>query len=82
MAYSQVRSDERPSKSLVGPPGVQIDVLHDFFGVVDRAEHAVAVGDQLAPIRLGQTCEVLAAAISDGAHEDSVPRRCRAMAIG
>ncbi len=51
-----------------------------FFGVVDRAEHAVAVGDQLATKRLGQPREILSA-ISGDAHDDPVPHRCRATAI-
>ena len=37
----------------VGPPGTQVCLLDQVFRILDRAEHAVAVREQLTPERLG-----------------------------
>jgi len=39
------------------PPGGQQRVLHGVLGVLDGAEHPVAVHQQLPPVRLGQLAE-------------------------
>jgi hypothetical protein len=44
IVYSHVRSELRPSKRAMAAPRAQQRVLHGVLGVVDRAEHAVAVG--------------------------------------
>src|SRR5690349_9275334 len=52
----------RPALEIaVGPPGPDEGLLHLVLGVVDRAEHPVAVRQQLGPERLGQPRELLAA---------------------
>ena len=38
---------------VVGAPGTQVGLLDQVFRVVDRAEHAIAVREQLTPQRLG-----------------------------
>ena len=61
--YSHERSELRPSNRAMPLPGAQQRLLERVLGVVDRAEHAVAVGVQLAAVRLDQAPEgVLVAA--------------------
>jgi hypothetical protein len=43
-----------------GPPRPEQGLLHLVFGVVDRAEHPVAVRQQLNAERIGQAREFLA----------------------
>ena len=49
-----------PLEVAVGPPGPDHGLLHLVFGIVDRAQHAVAVRQQLRPERVGETREILA----------------------
>src|SRR6266849_5809325 len=49
-----------PLEVAVGPPGTDHGLLHLVFGIVDRAQHAVAVRQQLRPERVGETREILA----------------------
>src|ERR1035441_65663 len=49
-----------PLEFTVGPPGPDHGLLHLVFGIVDRAQHAVAVRQQLRPERVGETREILA----------------------
>jgi RNA polymerase sigma factor (sigma-70 family) len=47
-------TQRRPAlEGAVGPPGPQIGLLHQIFGLVGRAEHPVAVRQQLMPEPLG-----------------------------
>src|ERR1700677_116306 len=43
----------------VATPGSQVRLLHQVLGVMNRAEHAVAVGQQFPPERLGVCRELL-----------------------
>src|SRR6266581_3307959 len=43
----------------VGPPGTDHGLLHLVFGIMDRAQHAVAVRQQLRPERVDETREIL-----------------------
>jgi hypothetical protein len=49
-----------PLEFAVGPPGADHGLLHLVFGIVDRAQHAVTVRQQLRPERVGETREILA----------------------
>src|SRR6478752_3475448 len=50
---AQPRAHRPPSlEPGVGTPAAQIGLLHHVLGIVDRAEHAVAVREQLAAERL------------------------------
>ena len=44
---------------VIGPPGAQVGLLHEILGVVYRAEHPVAMRQQLAPVRLRPWQELL-----------------------
>ena len=55
MRYAQVRNSARPSKLAQAPPGPQQCLLDQVFGVVERAEHAIAVDVQLPSILLRQS---------------------------
>ena len=58
----------RPSfEPAVGPPGAHVCLLDHVLRILDRAEHAVAVREQLTPQRLGLPDEVSAIG-----HEGSV----------
>ena len=58
----------------VGSPRAQQSLLHLVLGVVHGAEHAVAVGQQLASVGIGQLCEILAARrCPGGARHGSLP---------
>ena len=46
-------------EAVVGAPGAQVGLLHQVLGVVHRAEHPVAVRQQLAPVLAGHREEVL-----------------------
>ena len=52
MRCSQVRTDDLPSKPVVGLPGAQVGLLHQILGVVQGAGHAVAVRQQFAAVPL------------------------------
>src|SRR5262249_44760541 len=71
----QPGTQRRPSLELVvGTPGVEVDLLYHVFGVLDRAEHAVAVGEQLTPERFAQPPEILFVGfgLSHGAHDPPI----------
>src|SRR5579859_3324286 len=49
-----------PLEFAVRPPGTNHRLLHLVLGIVNRAQHAVAVRQQLRPERVGETREILA----------------------
>ena len=55
--YSQERSELRPSKRRQPAPGAQQRLLQRVLGVVDRAEHPVAVRVQLPAVGLDEPRE-------------------------
>ena len=55
---SQVSRDERPSNEWVGLPGPEVGLLHEVLGVLHRAQHPVAVGQELRPEGSGGALEV------------------------
>jgi hypothetical protein len=57
IAYSQERSELRPSKRSQPAPGAQQRVLQGILGVVDRAEHPVAVRAEPAAVRADELAE-------------------------
>jgi hypothetical protein len=60
----QPGTQRRPSlERVIGPPGADQRLLHLVFGIVHRAEHPVAVSEQLRPQRISQEGEVLALAL-------------------
>ena len=70
--YSHVRSELRPSKRREPAPGAQERVLQRVLGVVERAEHAVAVRVQLAAVRLDERSEGALVARAGGGQEVGV----------
>src|SRR5256885_563586 len=65
----------------VGPPRPQQRFLHGVLGVVHRAEHPVAMREQLAAVRLDEAGELLVADRHDGSldhsHVNADPARQR-----
>ena len=56
---SQVRSDASSRVVAVGrPPGPQQGLLHQVLGLVDGAEHPVAVCEQLTAVAVGRPLEL------------------------
>jgi hypothetical protein len=58
-------------KLVPGPPGPQHGFLHHVLGVLHRAEHLIAVREQLAPQLLGAALEILACQGGHVGHEDT-----------
>ena len=57
----QPRPQRRAALELaVGPPRPDQGLLHLVLGIMDRAEHAVAVCEQLGPEWVGQAREIVA----------------------
>ena len=69
IVYSHVRSELRPSKRAMAAPGAQQRVLHGVLGVVDRAEHAVAVGVEQAAVGLDEPGEGVLVAPAGGVEQ-------------
>ena len=63
--YSQARSQPRPA-NVQALPGAEQGVLEGVVGVLDRAQHPVAVGAQLGPVGLDQPGEGLVVAAQAG----------------
>src|SRR5262249_50035420 len=58
---------------VIRAPGAQVGLLDDVFGVVQRAEHPVAVRDQLSPERFGVPSEfAVHAGVGAGGHCQSL----------
>jgi hypothetical protein len=56
----QPGAHRRPAlEGVIGPPGPQVGLLHDVFGLVCRPKHPVAVRQQFPPERLGAVHELL-----------------------
>ena len=47
-------------KPVIGPPRPQVRLLHQVLGLLSRAQHPVAVSQQLTPEPAGKTREILA----------------------
>jgi hypothetical protein len=73
---SRERLRERGEDAQVGAPGAQKRLLEGVFGVVQRAEHPVAVDVELPPVRLGQAAEGRLVARACGFDERGFGRRC------
>ena len=56
--YSQARSRRPALERSPGPPRAQERLLHQVLGLVERAEHPVAVHPQLAPVALDELLEL------------------------
>ena len=72
--YSHERSELRPSKRGRPAPGAQQGVLQGVLGVVDRAEHAVAVGVQRAAVGLDEAPVGVLVAAAGGIEEVALER--------
>ena len=60
----QPRTQRRASfEAVERPPGPQVCLLHQVFGIVHGTEHPIAVGEQLAPERLGAAAELPRSAV-------------------
>ena len=69
MVYSHVRSELRPSKRAMRAPRAQQRVLHRVLGVVDRAEHAVAMGVEQSAMGLDEPRERVLVAGAGGVEQ-------------
>ena len=66
--YSQAREVERPCEGLAPPPGAQERLLDQVLGLLERAQHPVAVELQLAPVAGGERLEGGPVVELDGGH--------------